>query len=56
MFANADFLELETLGPMATLAPGDSVTHVERWSAFRGVLMVRWDDAELDRTIGPLTQ
>jgi hypothetical protein len=56
MFANADFLELETLGPLATLAPGESVTHVERWSAFRNVQVGNWDDAELDRAIAPLTK
>jgi hypothetical protein len=31
-FTNADILELETLGPMTMLAPGESVTHTERWS------------------------
>jgi hypothetical protein len=56
MFTNADFLELETLGPMVTLAPRETVTHVERWSAFQGVSIDRWDDAELDRVLGPLTK
>lgn len=51
MFTNADFLELETLGPVATLAPGDAVTHVERWSAFRDVRVDRWDDAGLDAAL-----
>jgi hypothetical protein len=54
-FTNADFLELETLGPLATLAPGESLTHTERWTAFRGVQIERWDDDELDRVLGPLT-
>jgi len=36
-FTNADMLELETLGPMARLVPGESVTHIERWSLHRGV-------------------
>jgi hypothetical protein len=53
-FTNADILELETLGPLVTLAPGESLTHTERWSAFRGVAVGRWEDAELDRAIGPL--
>jgi hypothetical protein len=56
MFANADFLELETLGPLAILVPGDSVTHVELWSAFRDVRVERFDDAELDRVVEPLTR
>ncbi len=53
-FTNADFLELETLGPLVTLAPGESLTHTERWSAFRDVRIERWDDDELDRVLGPL--
>lgn len=53
-FTNADILELETLGPLATLRPGESVQHTERWSAFRGVTVSRWDDTELDRVIRPL--
>ena len=51
MFTNADFLELETLGPLTILAPGQSVTHLERWSLHQGVSIARWDDAELDRAI-----
>lgn len=53
-FTNADILELETLGPMVTLAPGESATHTERWSAFRGVEISRWEDDELDRAVKPL--
>jgi hypothetical protein len=53
-FTNADILELETLGPLVTLAPGESLTHTERWSAYRGVRVERWDDDELDRVIRPL--
>jgi hypothetical protein len=53
-FTNADFLELETLGPLTTLAPGESLTHTERWTAFRGVRIERWDDEELDRVLSPL--
>jgi hypothetical protein len=53
-FTNADILELETLGPLATLQPGQSLTHTERWSAFRGVRVDRWTDDELDRVLLPL--
>jgi hypothetical protein len=53
-FTNADFLELETLGPLAVLEPGQAVTHTERWTAFRNVHIGRWDDAGLDRALGPL--
>jgi hypothetical protein len=53
-FTNADFLELETLGPVTTLAPGESVSHTERWTAFRNVHVDRWTDDELDRALAPL--
>jgi hypothetical protein len=55
-FANAEFLELETLGPVVTLGPGESVTHTEVWSAHRGVLIEEWTDAELDRVISRYTE
>jgi hypothetical protein len=32
IFVDGAMLELETLGPLARVAPGDAVTHVERWS------------------------
>jgi hypothetical protein len=53
-FTNADILELETLGPIETLAPGESLTHTERWSAFRDVRLGLWNDDELDRVLKPL--
>jgi len=54
MFTNGDFLELETLGSLVTLAPGESVTHTEKWTAFRNVQIERWNDDELDSVLGPL--
>jgi hypothetical protein len=53
-FTNADFLELETLGPLIQLQPGETVSHTERWTAHRGVHISQWDDAELDRVLAPL--
>lgn len=53
-FTNSDILELETLGPLVTLAPGESVTHTERWTAHRGIPTPDWTDAGLDRVIAPL--
>ena len=53
-FTNADILELETLGPLTTLAPGQSVSHTERWSAHRGVKLSTWTDDELDAVLLPL--
>jgi hypothetical protein len=54
MFTNADFLELETLGPMTTLAPGASVSHTERWTAHRNVKVSTLTDDELDAVVLPL--
>ncbi|MBI3396603.1 MAG: hypothetical protein HY042_12250 [Spirochaetia bacterium] len=31
VYTNADMLELETLGPLTTLLPGESVEHLEEW-------------------------
>jgi hypothetical protein len=53
-FTNADFLELETLGPLRTLAPGESVSHTERWTAHRDVTLSTWTDEELDAVVLPL--
>ena len=53
-FTNADILELETLGPLTTLAPGESVSHTERWTAHRGVKLTTWTDEELDAVVLPL--
>jgi len=53
-FTNGDFLELETLGPITRLAPGETVEHVERWSLHRNVQIGSWSDAELDRVLLPV--
>lgn len=53
-FTNAEILELETLGPLVTLHPGEVVTHTENWSLHPGVSLAEWSDAELDRVILPL--
>ena len=53
-FTNADFLELETLGPLALMPPGESLMHVERWSLHRDVQVAAWTDEELARSVAPL--
>ncbi len=53
-FTNADFLELETLGPLTKLEPGATVEHVERWSLHRNVKLSNFADAEIDRVVLPL--
>ena len=49
-FTNADMLELETLGPLVTFAPGGVVEHVEDWFLFEGVPEPRTDD-DIDRHV-----
>jgi hypothetical protein len=53
-FTNADILELETLGPLTTLAAGQSVSHTERWTAHREIRVSAWTDEELDAVVLPL--
>lgn len=55
-FTNNDFLEIETLGPMTRLAPGQTVEHVEHWGLYRNVMLNEWNDEELDRVLLPLVQ
>ena len=54
VFANGEFLELETLGPMVDLMSGFSATHVEHWSLHRDVHMGDLNENELHRAILPI--
>lgn len=54
MFTNHEFLELETLGPLVRLGPGQKVEHLETWSLHRGVSTMRYDAVTLDRILTPL--
>jgi hypothetical protein len=53
-FTNDAFLEIETLGPMTKLLPGQTVELVEEWGLFRNVNPAQTTDEELDRVILPL--
>lgn len=53
-FTNADFLELETLGPLTKVEPGAAAEHTERWTLHRNVKLPNWTDAEIDRAVLPL--
>jgi hypothetical protein len=53
-FTNAEFLEIETLGPMTKIEPGKTLEHVERWTLHKNVKVAAWTDAELDRVVAPL--
>jgi len=52
VFANADFLEVETLGPLVWLEPGAAVEHVERWFLFDDVPLPA-NDADVDGDVLP---
>ena len=56
MFTNDECLELETLGPLAPVAPGEAAEQVETWSLFRNVVLHEISDAELDLAILPLIE
>jgi hypothetical protein len=52
-YCNPRFLELETLGPRATLAPGQEVSHDETWTIQAGVARPR-NPAEAWQLVGRL--
>ena len=53
VFTNPDFLELESLGPMVQLGPGESTSHTESWALFKDVPGGN-DDAWIRNAILPL--
>jgi len=52
-FTKGTFLELESLGPLARLEPGESATHTERWYLFPAVRFSA-DDDELAAALAPV--
>lgn len=53
-FTNNDFLEIETLGPMTKVQPGQSVEQVEQWGLYRNVKPAAITDDELSRVLDPI--
>jgi hypothetical protein len=49
-FTNEDMLEVESLGPLVRLAPGQTAEHTERWELVGGVGAVT-DEASIDREV-----
>lgn len=45
-FTNADFLELETLGPLKRISAGETMLHTESWVVFSGVRLPDVEDEE----------
>lgn len=52
-FANRDFLEIETLGPLVTLAPGAEVSHAETWELLPPLPPLQTED-DVNRHLRPL--
>ncbi|RMF04541.1 MAG: hypothetical protein D6768_03005, partial [Chloroflexi bacterium] len=44
-YCRPEFIELETLGPLVTLAPGEDTTHREVWRLFANVDFVPTEEA-----------
>lgn len=52
-FSNEDMLEMETVGELVTLQPGQSAELIESWELFGGVPPVQ-TEADVDRILVPL--
>ncbi|MBV9265474.1 MAG: hypothetical protein JO061_04820 [Acidobacteriaceae bacterium] len=53
-FTNNEFLEIETLGFLTKVQPGQSISHLEQWSLHKSIAIPALTDSELDRVILPL--
>jgi hypothetical protein len=57
-FTNPEFIELETLGPLVELQPGESVEHEEHWWLFADVPAGEdddWIESEIVPRVGQTT-
>ncbi len=55
VWTNSGILELESLGPLAAVAPGRKAEHVEEWSLFSGVPPIV-TEADVDKYVRPLVE
>jgi hypothetical protein len=53
-FTNEEMLEVEALGPLVTLAPGESTQHTEHWALYRDVPPPPDDEGGIGEWIAPL--
>lgn len=53
-FTNNEFLELETLGPLTKVAPGQTAAQIERWSLHRNIKLATFTDEEMDKIMLPI--
>jgi hypothetical protein len=51
-FTNQDMLEVETVGPLVSMAKGDDFEHIEHWHLY-GQVPVPKSDRDVDRNIRP---
>jgi len=54
-FTNNYFLEIETLGALSVLQPGDQVSHIEYWALFEGIKTVVSEEGVLQNIL-PLVE
>ncbi len=54
-YTTRNYMEVESLGPLHTLEPGESAEHVEEWHLFRGV-EAGHDESSLHAAISPLIE
>ena len=54
MFTNNEFLEIETLGPIESVAPQHQIEHVEHWTLHKNVRIPALTDDAIGRVIVPL--
>ena len=55
-FTNSQFVEIETLGPITRVLPGQIAEQVEYWALFRDVKLAALTDEDLDRVLVPLAR
>jgi hypothetical protein len=53
-FTNHEFLEIETLGPITKVQPGQTVEQIEHWSLSRNVTLPEVTDDAIDRVVRPV--
>jgi|SRR5581483_7831895 len=53
-FTRDDMLEMETLGPITRVNPGEWLEHREQWFLYGNISVQEWDENELDRILLPI--
>lgn len=54
VYINGDYLEIETLGPLSTLAPGGTVEHTEQWLLAKAILT--GDEQSINQSLLPIVK